>query len=94
MTPLYPLALYYLDIIIIINKKLRGINPMGLSAPWTISYSNNCLGTQNCHYQTFYSKTFFHFDSKFFPVKKIYNNKPLENMSRLMMMFTIYFLKM
>ena len=37
-------------------KKIPGINPMSLSAPWFVSYSKNCLESPNFHHQTFSPK--------------------------------------
>ena len=65
-----------------INKKTRGLNQMGRNAPWDLSYSNNCLEASNFHYQILYHKTIFSFSQT-----NLDNNKPLEKMFWLMIMF-------
>ena len=71
---MYPLKLLDLDIsydyIFSINKKLRGINPMVLSAPWAVSYSDNIFEPPNSHYQTFSSKNIFPFYYTLVPFKQ------------------------
>ena len=90
---LYPLTSWYLWILMIIyfEKKL-GIDPIGFSAPWEVYYFNNCIEPSTFNYQTFSYKTFFTFILHLSHFKKLNNNKPLENIFCLMMIFINQFL--
>ena len=39
-----------LGIFLMINQKMLGIDPMGFSEPWSVSYSNNFFGPLSFHY--------------------------------------------
>ena len=43
------------------EQKYLGIIPMGLSYPWSIYYSNNCLEPPKFHYKNIYSKNVLSF---------------------------------